>query len=352
MTAGGGTASAGGSAAGGTAGGSSAGGASGGGSSGGSSGGSAAGGSATRSFTWTAISYPGTYAVQSVSARGTDVFAVTFTGELLHTTGSSLAKVQGFSFLDAADVYVSPSKKVWVTGSRNNSYVCETNCTDGTNYVLKNNALGTDWFLGLCGEGEQVFAVAVGTSLEGILLQYTNGAWSRVTTTLGVGNVRNCVVAPNGDVWVSGAMGVSKVVNSGATPQTIDLAMQGAARWQWVALTFDGGTVTDGLLVGTQGGYRLARRDVSGTWTALLPAINGTDLYGVAAIDDHEFLTVGIPAMSGPAFLRFADGGLSALQPAPPLIITTDAIWVSSPNEVFVIGRTTSGQHYLYRGVR
>ena len=118
-----------------------------------------------------------------------------------------------------------------------------------------------------------------------------------------------------------------------------------------IALTFDGGTVTDGLLVGTQGGYRLARRDASGTWTSLLPGITGTDLYGVAAIDDHEFLAVG-NSMSGPPFLRFADGGLSALQPAPPLILSADAIWVSSPNEVFVIGQTSSGQRTLYRGVR
>lgn len=344
---GGGAASAGGSAAGGT----SAGG--GNGAAGGvAAGGSAAGGSAaTRSFTWGAISYPGGVAVQSVSARGADVYAVTFTGELLHTTGSSLQRVQGFTFLEAADIYVSPSGKVWVTGNRNGSYVCEANCTVGSNYVFKTSTIGTEWFLGVCGEGDQVFAVAVGTSLEGILLQYTNGAWSRVTTSLGVGNVRNCVVAPNGDVWVSGALGVSKVVNGGAAPQPIDLAGQGTARWQWVALTFDGGTVTDGLLVGTQGGYRLARREASGTWTSLLPGLTGTDLYGVAAIDDHEFLAVG-RSMGGPPFLRFADGGLSALQPAPPLILSADAIWVSSPNEVFVIGETSSGQRALYRGVR
>lgn len=305
----------------------------------------------TRAFSWGAISYPGGTAVQSVTARGNDIYAVTFTGELLHTTGASLTRVPNFTFADAADVYLSPSGRVWVTGNRSNSFVCESNCTDGANYVQKNNATGTDFFLGLCGEGEQVFAVATGTSLEGILLQYSTGAWRRVTTTLGVGNVRNCVVAPNGDVWVSGAMGVSKVVNGGATPQTIDLAMQGAARWQWVALTFDGGTVTDGLLVGTQGGYRLARRDPSGTWLSLLPGLTGTDLYGVAALDDHEFLTVGL-SMGGPPFMRFEDGGLSALQPAPPLIVTTNAIWVSSPNEVFVIGQTSSGQRYLYRGVR
>jgi hypothetical protein len=352
VTTGGGSVSGGGAAAGGTstAGGSSA---AGGSTAGGStSGGGTAGGSAqTRAFTWSALSYPGNYAVQSVTARGNDVYAVTFTGELLHTTGSSLVRVPNFTFADASDVYLSPSGKVWVIGTRNNSYVCEGNCTDGASYVQKNNASATDWFLGVCGDGEQVFAIAVGTSLEGILLQYSAGAWRRVTTALGVGNVRNCVVAPNGDVWVSGGAGVSKVVNGAATPQPIDLAMQGAARWQWVALTFDGGTVTDGLLVGTQGGYRLARRDTSGTWTALLPGLTGTDLYGVAAIDDHEFLAVGL-SMGGPPFMRFADGGLSALTPAPPLLITTDAIWVSSPNEVFVIGQTTSGQRYLYRGVR
>lgn len=344
-TVGGGFVSGGGSSAGGTAGGAS--------SSGGSAaGGSTAGGSATtRAFSWAAISYPAGTAVQSVTARGNDIYAVTFTGELLHTTGASLVRVPNFTFADAADVYLSPSGKVWVTGSRNNSLVCEGNCTDGASYVQKNNPTGTDFFLGLCGEGEQVFAVAVGTSLEGILMQYGNGAWSRVTTSLGVGNVRNCVVAPNGDVWVSGATGVSKVVNGGATPQTIDLAMQGAARWQWVALTFDGGTVTDGLLVGTQGGYRLARRDPVGTWLSLLPGVTGTDLYGVAALDDHEFLAVGASA-SGPRFLHFADGGLSALQPAPPLLVSTDAIWVSSPNEVFIIGQVSSGQRLLYRGVR
>lgn len=350
MTTGGGTVSAGGSAAGGTAGGAVAGGAN---AAGGASvgGGTTAGGTASRAFTWSALSYPGVYAVRSVAARGADVYAVTFTGELLHTTGSSLVKVQNFAFPDAADVYVSPSGKVWVTGSRNIAYVCEANCTAGANYVMKSNSQGTDWFLGLCGDGDQVFAVAFGTSLEGILMQYSGGTFSRVTTSLGVGNVRNCVVAPNGDVWVSGANGVSKVVNGGAAPQPIDLAMQGAARWQWVALTFDGGAVTDGLLVGTQGGYRLAHRQPSGTWVSLLPGITGTDLYGVAAIDDHEFLAVG-RSMGGPSFMRFADGGLSALQPAPPLLINTDAIWVSSPNEVFVIGETTSGQRYLYRGVR
>lgn len=324
-----------------------------GGSAGGAAGGSAGGstGGGLPDFTWTGLSAPANVAVQSISARGTDIYAVSFTGDLLYSTGGAFQRVPDFALPDALDVYVSPSRKVWVVSSRNASLVCTTNCTAGASYQQKLTTTPTEWFLGLCGHEERVFAVAIGTSLSGILLEYTGTAWTRVTTALGVGNVRNCVVTPTGDVYVSGSMGVARVTGSISTPEPIDLGAQPAARWQWVALSFDGGVVTDGLLTGTQGGYRLARRGTNGTWTSLAPAM-GSDLFGVVTLSDHEFFAVGAPTAGGPAFMVFDQGALRPVRPPPPLLVSADSLWASGPAELFVVGATSGGMRLVYRGTR
>lgn len=362
---------AGGAAAGGTAGGAMAGGSTGGGLStgggfvfaggfvfGGGVAGGAAGGGAGGSavidggFTWTNVAFPSTVALQAVAVQGSDVAGVTFTGELLTLDGGALVPVPGFSFAEAMDLYVTPSRRVFVVGNRNNSFVCAANCGTAANFTVKPSTIGTEFFIGVCGLGERVFAVAVGTSLSGILLEYRNDAWQRVTTSLNVGTVRTCVVAPNGDVFVAGADGVARVVGSAATPEPIDLMGQPAARWRWLALSFDGGVVTDGLLTGAMGGYRLARRAPSGAWTSLPPRA-GMDLYGVVALGDGAFFAVGTPTSgASDRFFLFENDQLTPVLPPPPLLESVTSLAADGPSAVYVVGEASSGRTYLYRGAR
>ncbi|MBL8917555.1 MAG: hypothetical protein JNJ54_01730 [Myxococcaceae bacterium] len=324
----------------------------GGGTAGGTAGGAAGGTPIDGGFTWTPISFPSNVALQTVAVQGRDVAGVTFTGELLTLDGGAFVPVPGFSFVEAMDVLVTPSRRVFVAGNRNNSYVCAANCGSGSSFTLKTTTTGTEFFVGLCGEGERVFAVAIGTSLSGILLEYSNDAWRRVTTSLGVGTVRTCVVAPNGDVYVAGDDGVARVTGSTSTPEPIDLQLQPAARWSWVALTFDGGTVTDGLLTGGSSGYRLARRGGSGTWVALPPRPGGMELYGVVALRDHSFFAVGTPSSSSTdRFFLFEDDQLSLVQPPPPLLVDVSSMAVG-PEGLYVVGQASSGRKHCFRGTR
>ncbi len=318
---------------------------------GGAAGGGGGGTPISIDFTWTTLGFPPGFALQSVSARPGELYAVTFTGELLRSTGGALTAVPGFSFFDASDVYVSPSGKVYVTGSRNAALVCTVgDCAMGANYVATSNSTLTDFFVGVCGLGERVFAVGTGTSLEGILFEYTNDAFRRVSTSLGVGGVRNCIVTPNGDVFVAGFDGVARVVGTAATPEPINLGGQ-TARWRYVALATDGGAITDGLLVGGLGSYRSARRGVTGQWTTLPADPRGMELIGVVALAEHEFLAVGTPASpSGTRFLLF-DGAWRAVDP-PPLVVSVNSISVVNRNELYVIGVNSSRQTLLFRGRR
>lgn len=324
-----------------------------GGAAGGVAGGAGGGAPIDGGFTWTPISFPSNVALQTVAAQGSDVAGVTFTGELLTLDGGALVPVPGFSFVEAMDIHVTPSRRVFVAGNRNTSYVCAANCGVGANYTPKTTTIGTEFFVGLCGHGERVFAVAVGTSLSGILLEYSNDAWRRVTTALGVGTVRTCVVAPNGDVYVAGHDGVARLVSGAPVPEPVNLMSQPTARWSWVALTFDGGAVTDGLLTGGLSGYRLARRDGSGTWTALPPRAGGMDLYGVVALSDHSFFAVGAPLSLGSTerFFLFEDDQLSLVQPPPPLLVDVSSMAVAADG-LYVVGQASSGRKYCFRGTR
>jgi hypothetical protein len=319
---------------------------------GGSPTGTGGGTSTSANFTWTTLAFPEGVAPQAVSARPGELYAVTFTGELLRSTGGALTAVPGFSFFDATDVYVSPSGKVYVTGSRNAARVCTVgDCSMGANYVATSNSTLTDSFAGVCGMGERVFAVGTGTSLEGILFEDTNNAFLRVSTSLGIGGVRNCVVAPNGDVFVAGQDGVARVVGGAATPEPINLSGQ-TARWRYVALATDGGAITDGLLVGGLGSYRSARRSATGQWTTLAADPRGMELIGVVALSEHEFLAVGTPASpTGPRLLLF-DTAWRPVDPQPPLVVSVNSISVVNRNELYLIGRTGSSQTLLYRGTR
>jgi hypothetical protein len=317
--------------------------------------GGAAGGSADagRRFFWSSISTPTTVAVQSLFELDGGIFAVSYTGDLLYGDRAGLTTVPDFSFFEAADVYVTPSRKVFVTGNRNNSLVCETgDCTVAVNFVRKGAMTGTDSFLGLCGAGENVYAVATGTSLQGILYRYSASTWQRVSTALDVGNVRSCTVAPNGDVFVVGDTGVSRIVGGGTNPEPVDLGGQPAARWQWLALHFDGGVPGDGLIVGTQGGYRLAQRNADATWTSLAPLQLGTELYRVAPLNPGEFLAVGGSLTAANRYLLITNGVATPLVNQPSSILTVNAMHVVSPDEVFVVGTANGGMRLVMRGVR
>lgn len=349
--------SAGGAGGGNSAGGSSAGGSSGGGLSGvgggevgGGSAGGAAGGAAGGSvdgglFQWQPVSYPGTVAVRTMHGKGSDVFATTFTGELLaSSTPTTFAAIPGFAHGDADDVYVSPSLKVYVTSNRNWSYVCTSgDCRQGSNYVAAPNQNSTDDFFHLCGVGERVFAVGASTSYPAILFEYTN-AFVRRSTSLGVGTARNCVTLTPDVVRVGGSAGVA-VYDGGVQVETSPMS---TIDWRFFAM----GSDTSGLLVGVDTGGAGQVASFDGTsWRVLsgVPSVRQFD--GVVALSPTEFFVVAtlVPGQPMGAFLY--DGSWRRVT-IPSTVHTITAAHAPTSQQLYLLGAEGSGRHYVFLGTR
>lgn len=330
-----------------TAGGSSGGGASAGGASGG---GAAAGGSSGGSidgglFTWTAVTVPMGVAVRSLHGSGTDFFATTYAGGLLASTSpTNFAAVSGFSHPDVDDVYVTPSKKVFISTSANWAYVCTSgDCRLGMNYSALANQNPSDVFYGLCGSGEAVFAVGAATSLPAILFEYSVDRFVRRSTTLGVSTARNCVALGSSFVRIAGDTGVAAY--DGGVSLEVPIT-SGTASWRYVAFA----TPSDGLLVGRTTTGAVARFDGS-IWTELAGVPTAQQFEGVVALSATEFFVVATvqPGRAQGAFLF--DGAWRPIS-LPPSLDTIEAAFAPDARQLYLVVVEGSGRHVVWLGTR
>lgn len=354
-------ATAGGSIAGGsTAGGSTAGGSTAGGStSGGSTAGGAAGGG-VGPWVWSnLVAQPPpsstTYAI-TVASRPGEVYVGMDNSRLYRSTGGAFAEITGLTISGIADLYLSPSGKVYAVSSyRLAAHCLATDCTVAANYVTLPSGAGpgTESFEGICGLGERVFAIGVrDTNNVGLLYEFDGvGAWTKVSNNLGVNYVRQCQVLPSGEVLVVGDQGVVRYDQGATTPEPIDLGGQPQATWNALAIAIQGGTVTDAFVAGGGSGSRYARRNnVAGSWTSLMPIAGGATLYAIAALSPTEFLAAGTGT---PRFSMWNGTTFVAATPAPPNTIgTVRDIAVTSSREVFLVGSDGSSSYTIIRGRR
>ncbi len=359
---GGGSAGGGNSVAGGTAGGSS-GGMTAGGTAGGTSGGnSTAGGTAggAVSFIWSGIGVtpaPTSAApvAVAVAARPGDAWVVLDNGRFYRSDGGIFAEVAGVSLASVRDLYVSPSGRVYAVGTGRTALSCTGDCGVGSNFLQGQTASSLDTWSGLCGSGEDVFGFGTGSSSAGVLYQFVDGGWNKVSPNLGVTSPRSCQFGPAGEVYVAGSDGIARYENGGFTPEPIDFMGQPAANWNSLAFSIRGGTIRDAFAVGGGSGYRFARRNQqTSSWTSLPPNTAGTNLSVVITFGQDEFLAAGTPnGTGGPRFMTWNGSAWAPSSPQPPNSITNvrDA-WATSDREVFLVGNDNASNYAIIRGRR
>lgn len=316
-----------------------------GGQAGGASGGTAGGVSVP--FTWSAIGVPANTGIQAVSGRPGELYAVSFNRELLRTTGNVLALVPGFDLADIGDVYVSPSGRVIVTSTRNASRVCASACENGSNYSQRLSQIATDRFGPMCGRGEDVYAIAYGTSLGGILYRFVNDQWTRAMTDVGVGSAYGCEVLPDGTVLVVGLNGVARF-DGVANAEPITLNGQ-TPQWRAIALGERDGGVGEAMIVGGFGAYRSATR-AGGSWNVLPPVTTGREFQQVAAFGADEFVALGQPMPGGPVLMHHRAGAWVPLTGIPPNL--SDVRGIMSANGELFLEAQRGGTSVLFRGTR
>jgi hypothetical protein len=365
----GGGATAGGSTGGGaTGGGSTAGGSTAGGDAGGAGGGSVAGGSGGGSglgaFTWLSMSAvptpPGGAAV-AVSARAGEAY-VAVSPRLYRSTGMAFNEVANLTLSSIKDVLVTPMGKVFVVSNGPNSMICVgPDCSVVANYVAAPSGGSSDYFDGLCGRGESVYAFGNGSSNQAILFEFNGTGWTKISNDLGFSGAKRCVVGPSGEIYVLGKTFVIRYEGGGFAQENVDLMGQSPAEWNDMAFTFSATGVLDAFLVGGIGvggsvtSYRYARRNPTGAgWTALPIPMMGTSLNAIVTVAPNEYIAAGSPgtSMSTPRFLGW-NGTTWGPTPNPPpaaLQVVNDAA-ANGDREVFLVGSGGSG-YVIIRGRR
>jgi hypothetical protein len=306
------------------------------------------GGGAAAPFTWSAMGVPPNLAVVAVSGRPGELYAVSGNRELLRTTTNVFTLVSGFDLQNVLDVYVTPSGRVIVIAASNWSRVCASGCDQGANYSPR-LAMTSDRFASLCGRGEDVYAIAYGTSLSGILYRFANDQWTRAMNDVGVGSAYECEVLDDGSVLIVGLQGVARF-DGVASDEPITLNGQ-SPRWRSLAVgTRDGGS-GDAMIVGGFGAYQSARRaPQGGGWSVLTPVSTGRELVQVAAFGADEFVARGEPMTGGPRLMHFRDGAWAPLLGAPANL--SEVRLITSANGALFLEGVRGGGPVLFRGTR
>jgi hypothetical protein len=292
---------------------------------------------------------PPNVGVFAVAGRPGELYGVSGARELLRATGDTFTLVPGFDLADVSDVDVSPTGRVVVISASNTSRVCASGCDQGANYQTR-LTMAPDRFGHLCGRGEQVYAIAYGTSLGDILYRYENDRWVRVVNSVGVGSAYGCAVLPDGAVLVVGSQGVVRVTGGASVEEPIALDGQ-AVMWRAMALGERDGGVGEAMLVGGIGGYRSALRAAAGgSWAVLPPVTTGRSLEQVAAFGADEFLAVGTPQPGGPALMHFRAGAWAPLTGQPSNL--SELRFLSAANGAVFLSALRGNALVLFRGTR
>lgn len=349
---------------GGTTGGGSAGGTAGGNLAGGSAGGSVGGGAADAGlgpFTWTSMSAIPTpssaSSARAVSARPGEAF-LAVGSSLYRSTGNAFNEITGLALGTINDVWVTPMGKVFVTSNSPASRICTaTDCSMAANFTMQTSGETFDYFDGLCGAGESVFAIGNGNNSQAILLEFNGTGWTKVSNDLGFRGAKRCVVDPAGGVFVLGPTFVVRYEGGGFSQENVVLNGQPAAEWLDMAFSFGAGS--DGMLVGRNdsnlsvSSYRFARRNPGGGgWTVLPNPMMGMILNSVATIGVGEFIAAGNPGATAPRFMQWNGSAwvASTNQPPSALLTVSDAA-SASDREVYLVGSGGSG-YVVIRGRR
>ncbi|MBL8935167.1 MAG: hypothetical protein JNM69_11490 [Archangium sp.] len=345
-----------------TAGGSTAGGSSAGGSSGGGTTAGGSGGGGLGPFSWsvmTIVPTPSASGSAAVAARAQEAW-LAISPNLYRSTGAAFNQVVGVNLSSVKDLWVTPMGKVFIVQASPSSYICTAaDCSVGANFVLQSSGDSSDYFDGLCGSGEAVYAIGNGNNNQAILFEFNGTGWTKISNDLGFNGAKRCIVGPSGEIYVLGKTFSIRYEGGGFTQENVDLMGQSPAEWNDFAFTF--GATAEAFLVGGQGqsgsvvSYRFARRNAAGTgWTAMTIPMMGTSLNAIVRLSPNEYLAAGSNGggTTVPKFLQWNGTAWVASTQPPNALSTVTRASVVNEREVFLVGNASAGGYAVVRGRR
>lgn len=304
------------------------------------------------------IPTPSPSGTAAVAARPGEAW-LAISPSVYRSTGTAFNQVTGVTINSIRDIWVTPMGKVFVVSGSPNSMICTaTDCSMGANFTSQPSGGSSDYFDGLCGAGEAVYAIGNGNNSQAILFEFNGTGWTKISDDLGFQGAKRCIVGPSGEIYVLGKTFAIRYEGGGFSQENVDLMGQAAAEWNDFAFTF--GPSVEGFMVGGPGlgvsvvSYRFARRNAAGGgWTVMPIPMMGSSLNAVVRLGPNEYLAAGSSSVMGtPKFLQWNGTAWVASSQPPNALSTVTRASAVSEREVFLVGNASAGGYAVVRGRR
>lgn len=255
-------------------------------------------------------------------------------------------------------IYVSPSGNVFAAGL--NSLVhCLSNCIQQTDFTLSTNQTGNSIeFFGVCGRGDDVYAVGGHTIGNGVVWKFniSNQTWAPYVADTGVSeDHQDCWVAPSGNVFVTGfgrmirvdptqTAVIESITPPAVTPTDVQISYQDV----WGA--------PNGDIFAVGRSRRVIRRPNGSNMWQLVYKVNdpnGNETYAIhGGSADEAFATgrysggngINIARWNGTTWATAGDGQIS---------ISVYGIWAPNADTYYFVGQSPSSfAGLIVRGTR
>lgn len=275
-------------------------------------------------------------------SSATNVYAVSYQGTIERYGGSGAWAQVANTGKRLHGVYVSPTGNVFAAGL-NTLVHCLNNCATSTDFtVFTNTGNSIEWF-GMCGRGNDVYAVGGATIGNGTIWKFnaSNQTWGAYVSDTGISQDHMaCWVAPDGQVFVTSYGNMLRVNTTplafveNITPPTNPADVQ--ILWQdvWGAANGD---------VFAIGRYRriIKRASGSSTWT-MVYSTNDPNGYVGQAIEggapDEAYATGIYSGGNGINLARWNGTTWSAIGDGQ-YYIDVYGIYAPNPNTYFFVGQ-------------
>lgn len=292
-------------------------------------------------------------------SSATNIYTTSEQGQIDHFNGSG-AWTTVFNHTASSKrlhgIYVSPSGNVFAAGL--NSLVhCVSNCVAQGDFVVTLNETGNSFeFYGVCGRGDDVYAVGSHTVGNGVIYKFriSDQTWQPFISDTGVSDDhKDCWVAPNGELFVSGFGRMIRVDNTqtaiveSITPPATPADVQIMFHDVWGA--------PSGEVFAVGRSRRVIRRPAgSSTWELTFSPHdpNGYETYAIFGAAPDEAWASGRATGNGQNFVRW-NGAKWAKAGDGTININVHGMWAPNPDTYYFVGQApNSYAGMVVRGTR
>jgi hypothetical protein len=276
-------------------------------------------------------------AVVAISGRAGETYAVTGS-RVMHSTGGAFTEIEGLPDTDFVSLYVAPDGTVFMSTYLSLA-VCHDGCDTAASWAFEAQAPGVTP-AGLCGtSSSDVYAVIdTGLGATGGVRHWDGLAWSTLSADIGAHYGTGCTVDGNGDLWVAALGGVAHYSMGGFTIEAPDQSITGPIAMNAV-------TAVAGWVHAVGASRHIFTRDPQNAWSiSHNPPSDPSDLSVVGATAANEVFAAGEYSSKDTTAQMFFNGTTWSVAPDILLLGNVAAMWVASPNEIWLGGEELGGE--------